>query len=192
MNIRILVCLLCLAFAGGARGNVEWRTFTSQDGQRSFEGQLQGYDEETSTVTVLNQRRQSIEFDLDLLSEADREYVVATAPTLPVRVFLDVKFERLQERQGTERSQSGSTSTRRSESEAGYRITIDNFSATGHRDVKVEYLVVYREDNASGPATTRLMRGSTTIDLEANGSHEIETDSVNLVNFQQRTAPPPT
>ena len=182
MIFKSLLALLIFGMTISAYGQAEWRTYTSSDGARNFDGQLLGYDEESKTATVVNRQRQTIEFDVNLLSEADQEYIVKTAPTLPVRARLDVRYQSLQERQSSDRTET----TRRSESEAGYQITINNFSPLDFRDATVEYAVIYRKDSPTGPATTEIMRGTVKVDLEANGTHVIETDTVDLVSFEQR------
>lgn len=50
------------------------RTWTSSDGERTFEGELRAYDEATGEVTVLLNGRQ-IAFQQDKLSEADQTYL---------------------------------------------------------------------------------------------------------------------
>lgn len=186
MMLKTLQALLLpafsLALAASAHGQAEWKTFTSADGERSFVGQLQAYDDQTNTVTMLNRQRQTVDFDIELLSDEDREYVVTTAPTLPVRAFLEVTFQPMQERQSSDRSGT----TRRTESDGGFQITIDNFLPVAYRDVTVEYLMIYRKDSASGGGTDQVLRGTRQIDLEANGTLEIETESVQLVSSQSR------
>ncbi|MDP0492631.1 MAG: hypothetical protein Q7Q71_16420 [Verrucomicrobiota bacterium JB023] len=55
------------------------RTWTSADGEKTFEGELQKYDAVTDKVTVLTNGR-SLTFATDMLSEADVAYVKEWKP----------------------------------------------------------------------------------------------------------------
>lgn len=182
MKFRTLLACIWAAAALTASGQAEWRTYTSEDGARTFEGQLQAYDAGSETVTVLNRQRQAMSFNIGVLSEADRKYITETAPTLPVRARLDVRYQTLQERQSASRTDT----TRRSESEAGYEVTINNFSPIDLKGAVIEYAIIYRKDSANGPATTEVIRGSKQIDIEANGTHSFETTAVQLVSSHTR------
>ena len=66
----------------------EMRTWTSADGERTFMGQLQGYNPDAGEVTVTRQNGQSITFNQSVLSEADIAYLaeqgaVDAPPTAP-------------------------------------------------------------------------------------------------------------
>lgn len=50
------------------------RTWTSADGEKTFEGDLRGFDDATGKVTVLVNGRQLV-FDQDKLSEEDRNFL---------------------------------------------------------------------------------------------------------------------
>ncbi|MEM9079095.1 MAG: hypothetical protein AAGC74_00195 [Verrucomicrobiota bacterium] len=64
----ILAILLSLSLFSSAR------TWTSADGEKTFEGELQEYDPEAKTVTVLTNGR-SLSFDESKLSEEDITFV---------------------------------------------------------------------------------------------------------------------
>lgn len=173
-----LLSLLLLTFHASA----EMRTFTSSDGDRSFDGRLTAYNSETKTVTVVNMQRQTLHFDISLLSSEDQEYVTKTAPTLPVNLALDVRFEPVRERQEAERSGR----VRRTTYDGGYTITLNNYSAEGAQAAEVEYLMIYRKDEVTGSGENKTISGRQTISIEPNGSHDVETEIVQLVNFYQR------
>ena len=174
----LILSILLLAFHASA----EMRTFTSTDGERTFNGRLTAYNSETKTVTVLNAQGHTLHFDIALISEKDRNYVVTKAPTLPANVSLDVRFEQQRDRQDTERQGR----TRRTTHDAGYNIIINNYSQQGVQGAEVEYLLIYRKDDVAGSGENKTVSGRKTLNIEPNGNHEIETETVELVSFLQR------
>lgn len=65
---------LCTAVAMG-------RTWTSKDGSRSFEGELESYDPKEGNITVTKKDGRAVTFKFDMLSEADREWVKGRVAT---------------------------------------------------------------------------------------------------------------
>lgn len=60
------------------------RTWTSADGKRTFDGELQSYDPAAGIVTVVLGGGQEIQFTLDKLSAADRAFLSKqAAPGIP-------------------------------------------------------------------------------------------------------------
>lgn len=179
---HLLTLTLFLALGMVAHADSPWRTFTSPDGDRTFEGRLTGYNARTQTVTVQNRQGQTIHFKEDLISRDDREYVRDNVNNLPPDISLDVRFERLSERGETKRGGN----TRTTQSDAGYKITLQNYTPKHFGDVDVEYLLIYRKDKVEGSGTNEVVRGSSSVSLEANRTREIETQTVTLVNFFER------
>lgn len=178
---NLFALILFLALGMPAQAEVAWRTYTSSDGQRKFEGRLTAYNSSTQTVTVQNRQGQTVHFKDDLISKEDRDHVLAYADKLPPAISLDVRFERLMERGDTKRAGGSRTTT----SDGGYKIALRNFTPGKFSDVDVEYLVIYRKDQVSGSGTNEIVRGSESVSLEANRTHDIETESVSLVSFYE-------
>lgn len=172
--LLLLTCLVCLGQEPG-----EWRTFTSPDGSKTFEGQLTAYDEVSEKATVRTKAGATIEFELDRVSDEDREYIETHAKDLPVSIKLDVRFEKIMERT----SSSSTGGTRNATYEGGYKILIKNFTPTSYMDVDVDYIVVYRKDQVSGSGTDQITNGSDTIDLLANTSTEVVAGGVQLSSY---------
>lgn len=177
-HTALLLSFLFLSVHAGA----EMRTFTCPEGERTFDGRLTAYDSASKTVTVLNPQGQTLHFDISLLSKQDQDFVIKKAPALPVNVSLNVRFEPLRDRQDTERNGS----TRRTTYDAGYNIILNDYSGKGLQNAEVEYLLIYRKDEVSGSGDNRTVSGRKTVNVEPNGSYELETDTVKLVNFYQR------
>jgi len=177
-NISILLLSL-LALVVNA--SAQMRTFTSADGERTFQATLIGYNANTQVVTVRNEQNQNINFNIDLISEKDREFVKANPQA--ENVALEVRFDRLVDRQNANRSKNQRTTTY----DAGYNIRLLNYTPQDLGKVEVEYLLIYRKDDVSGKAETHTVRGSGSVHLEANGSQELETTTVKLVNFFKRS-----
>lgn len=78
-KIFLMAILSLLAGAGQAR------TWTSADGNRTFEGELKSYDADTGTVTVIV-NGMPLEFPQDKLSAADVEFLKNSAGTVPSTV----------------------------------------------------------------------------------------------------------
>jgi len=175
--------LFSVILLGMFAGNVfaEMRTFTSSDGQRTFQGTLLGYNSKTDVVSVRNEQGQTLHFNIDLISEKDREYVKANPPL--EKISLDVRFDRLMNRQDSNRGKN----ERVTNFEAGYKINLLNYTPQDLGKVDVEYLLIYRKDKVSGDAETRTVRGSGSVNLEANGKSELETTTVDLTNYFKRT-----
>jgi hypothetical protein len=180
MKPALLLLLTCLACYGQA--NTEWRTFTSPDGGKSFDGQLTGYDEVNELVTVRTKSGATLQFSLDRVSDDDRDYVESRAEDLPVSVSLDVRFEKIMDRV----SSSSSGGTRNATYESGYKILINNLSPTAYGDVEVDYIIVYRKDQVSGSGTNQISSGSESIELRANRRHEVVADGVRLSSYYKK------
>ncbi len=178
---NLLTLIFSLALGMTAQADSSWRTFTSSDGARTFEGRLTAYNASTQTVTVENRQGQTLHFKEDLISEDDREYVLSNADKLPPEISLDVRFEKLLDRGDSKRTGGSRTTT----SDAGYKIALRNFTPERFSDVEVEYLMIYRKDQVSGSGTNQVVRGSESVTLEANRTHDIETESVSLVSFYE-------
>ncbi|MFU8894592.1 MAG: hypothetical protein ACNA8L_13300 [Luteolibacter sp.] len=163
-------------------GNVfaEYHAFTSADGQRSFQGVVLDYDRITEVVTVRNDQGQTIRFRIDLVSEKDREFVKTHEPK--INAVLDVRFERLVDRQDSNRSKT----QRVTNYEAGYKINLLSYTPQDLDNVEVEYLLIYRKDSVSGDAETQTVRGSGSVRIPANGAAELETSTVNLTDFYKQ------
>jgi len=68
-------CLVLAAVAGLLLTGAQARTWTSADGSKTFEGELQSYDAESGLVTVVLPEGKSISFTEDKLSEGDIAYL---------------------------------------------------------------------------------------------------------------------
>ncbi|NIP92579.1 MAG: hypothetical protein GWO24_03555, partial [Akkermansiaceae bacterium] len=68
------------------------RTFTSADGNKSFEGRLIDYDSRKGTVVVRKGMR-NMKFDLTLLSAGDIEYVKENANVLAAANAIRLDFD---------------------------------------------------------------------------------------------------
>jgi len=174
--------LFFLIFGLSAHAETEWRTFTSPDGKRTFEGKLIAFNKKTDTVTVRNRHGKTLHFGQDLISKEDRKYVQTTAESLPPDVSLDVRFEQLLER--TEANHAGRV--RKKKYDAGYKIILNSYTPQDFGDVEVEYLMIYRKDEVNGSGADLVMRGRATTTLEANRKQEVETQTVELVSFFER------
>ena len=173
----LLASFLLLTVHAGA----ETRTFTCPTGERTFDGRLAAYDSGSKTVTVMNAQGHTLHFDISLISKPDQEYVIKNAPALPVNVSLDVRFEQLRDRQDSQKSGN----TRRSTYDAGYTITLNDYSGQGLQNAEVEYLLIYRKDEVSGSGGNMTVSGRKSVSVVPNGSHKFETDTVQLVSFFQ-------
>lgn len=79
LSILAAISLACLSVTVYA---AEVRTWTSADGQRTFEGKLLEYNDFTRQVTV-DREGQPLSFHESVLSQDDIDYVKLTAPDLP-------------------------------------------------------------------------------------------------------------
>jgi hypothetical protein len=179
-HILILACSLAIGMAAHAQS--PWRTFTSSDGERTFEGRLIAYNAATQTISVQNRQGQTIHFKEDLVTGEDREFVRDNLDKLPPDISLDVRFDRIVERGETNRSGDSRTTN----SSGGYKITLRNYTAKHYSDVEVDYLLIYRKDEIEGRGADQIVRGSETVSLEANRTRDIETQTVSLTNFFER------
>lgn len=179
MKIISIISIFLCVFAGNVLA--ETHTFTSADGQRTFNGTLVGYNTNTQVVTVRNEQGQTLHFNIDLISEKDREFVKANPPA--ANVSLDVRFDRSMDRQNSARSKNQRTASY----EAGYKINLLNYTPQNLNNVEVEYLLIYRKDSVKGSPETRTVRGNGTVNIDANGTKEFETSTVNLESFFKRS-----
>jgi hypothetical protein len=181
--MKTILAIACtLAFTVAAHAESPWRTFTSSDGERTFEGRLIGYNAATQTVSVQNRQGQTLHFKEDLVTSEDREYVRDNIDKLPPDISLDVRFDRIVERGETNRSGD----TRTTNSSGGYKITLRNYTAKHYGDVDIDYMLIYRKDEVDGKGANEIVRGSASTALEANRTAEVETQTVSLTNFFER------
>ncbi len=174
----IILSSLLIALHAGA----EMRTFTCPDGERTFNGRLTAFNSDTETVSVISEDGRSMHFNIDLISEKDQEWVRKIAPALPANVSLEVRFDQIRERQSAERDGR----SRRNTYDAGYSITISDFSGQGIKNAEVEYLLIYRKDDTDSSGENITVSGSESISVEPNASVEIDTNTVQLVSFVSR------
>lgn len=176
---KIIPLILLLGMGITAQASQEWRTFTSLDGERTFVGQLTGFDRGSETVTVLNSNRQTLSFKLNLVSQEDRDWVVENSSDLKPAANLRLRFEALRERKDSVRGDESRTTT----NEGGYIIHVNSFSPHMIRDAKVEYLMIHRKDQVSGGSTDHVVKGSQTVSIIPNSSAPVQTQTVDLVNY---------
>jgi len=69
-----LLALTLLAFGPGLTAS-ENRTWTSSDGERTFEGRLREYSPDSGQVTVILTNGQPLSFSEEVLSEGDRKFL---------------------------------------------------------------------------------------------------------------------
>jgi len=181
---KLLAISLSLALGMAAYADSGWRTFSSSDGERTFEGRLTAYNSDTRIVTVENRRGQAIHFKEDVISERDREYVREMRDSLPPVIRLDVGFDRVQER--TDFNNSGGTRT--SKYNCGYKITLRNHTSMPYSNVEIDYLLIYHKDVVNGKGTDHVVSGSKSIELGAKRTVEIDTQTVALTSFYKSGA----
>lgn len=70
--------ILILVVSTFAHGKLYSRTWTSADGQQTFEGKLRSYNKATGNVKVIKGLKQ-FSFHVDILSEADRAWLESQA-----------------------------------------------------------------------------------------------------------------
>lgn len=84
--MRALLITLILAYACHA----ELRTWTSVDGSRSFEGELQSYDPRAGMVSIIRKGGHKLTFSQEKLSQADQDWLrTADAPSPPSSTVAD-------------------------------------------------------------------------------------------------------
>lgn len=163
-----------------ANADQEWRTFTSADGGRSFKGQLVAFDKSTETVTVINAKRQRLSFKMDVISEADQDYVNDNADKLPPDANLKIRFDELFDRTDFQR---GAEKTKTKTYDGGYTIHVNSYTPRLISEAEVEYVMIYRKDNVDGNYSDITVKGSETVVVPPNSSASVETETVDLVNF---------
>jgi hypothetical protein len=163
-----------------ANAGQEWRTFTSADGARTFKGQFVAFDEATETVTVINSKRQRFSFKIDVISEADQEYVNENADKLPPDANLKIRFEELFDRTDFQR---GAEKTKTKTYDGGYTIHVNSYTPRLISEAEVEYVMIYRKDKVDGDHSDHIVKGSETVVIPPNSSASVETETVDLVNY---------
>lgn len=177
--MRKILPLLFFGLGVSGQASQEWRTFTSVDGKRTFEGKLTAFDTASNTVTVLNSKRQMISFNIEVVSENDRDYVAENAGKLSQDVNLRIRFEALRERKDAVRSNN----TRSTTHDGGYTIYVNSFTQQTIADAKVEYVMIYRKDQVNGDHSDQLVKGSDNVEILPNCSAAVQTETVDLVNY---------
>lgn len=168
-----------------AHASQEWRTFSSSDGTRTFKGQLTAFDDSSSTVTVLKADRKRFSFKIDVISEADQEYVLENYSKLAPDLNLKIRFEESRDRKGTTRGVDSRTTNH----ESGYIIYLNSYSPTLVKEAEVEYLMIYRKDAVEEDSNDIVVKGSDIVEIPPNSSASVETETVDLVNYYKAGQP---
>jgi hypothetical protein len=171
--------ILFLGLGVTVRANQEFRTFTSAEGGRSFNGKLVAFDDESETVTVINSKGRNISFKLDLISKVDREFVISQSDKLPPDAKLEIRFETTNERKDSKRTNDTRTSTNK----GAYTISVNSYTPRTIKDVEVDYVMIYRKDKVNGKYTDQVIKGSKTVTINPNSSAAVGTETVDLVNY---------
>ncbi len=176
MKIGKLLLLACLPLTS-AFGEV--RTYTSKDGQKTFRGELIGYDAATKKAKMRLPRGKIMEFQVTLLSKEDQKHVETQAPILQAQKSLSVETKHYSKRTGKNKPAQGQWHFEKYDH--NYIITIENSRDEMLKDVEVEYTFFIERNRREYQNKIEKVTGSGSIDLVlANGTETVTTKSANL------------
>lgn len=175
--MKLLFTIGCLCFCITPL-NAGLHNFKSADGSKSFSGELIEYDPTTKTVTVISQRNTK-NFSIDLISEADQKYVIEQGKLLAVFKNIEISLKEFREESVKKTSERVEDRT----APSGYVITLNNRSTQDFKKFEVKYTIYYavqgylEEDRKVETST-----GELTCDLASNKSQELKTKTVDIVS----------
>jgi hypothetical protein len=174
---KLLAILMCLGAVASAQQ--EWHTFTSREGGKTFEGKVVAYREDGDLVTVKRKGDLRIlNFKLDVLSDADREFVMEQAPGLIAAGAVRLSFDKSQEKLDDDKARRYS---------GCYRITVVNTSPSDLQDVTVDYVVIYQKGSLAKGSTIEVDSGSQSFEkLAGNMENVVTTSGITLQSAASR------
>jgi len=171
-----VLTIACLCFSITAL-SAELHSFKSADGSKSFSGELNRYDPATKTVTVIVERKTQT-FQIDLLSEEDKTYVIEQSKQLAITKDIDITLKAFTEK-------SVKKTSERIEDRVyprGYVISIDNRSKQNFKNLELSYTIHYSVQGYLEPdRKDENLIDKLTCDLAANTSKELRTKTVDIV-----------
>ena len=166
---------LCLAMSASA----EMRQFLNAEGTKSFSAELTDYDAKSKRVSVRLKNGRIQTFQIDLLSEEDKNYIEANARFLAVGNSLGVTLTRYQD--ASRKESSGRTVNRVHPS--GYAITLNNRSKEVFSNLTLNYTLHYAVQDYLKPERVNQSKAGTLTCkvLPSSGRETFRTDSVDIV-----------
>jgi len=146
------------------------RTFTSRDGSKTFQAELTGYSTFNKMVTVRQANGRLLRFNINLLSEKDREYVESNGPKLT-----------------SKKSMSGSWEHK--EIPCHYTIAINNSRNELIDDAAVDYTIFVERNPKKGGSSVETIHGSSDIGMILRNYTEHVTTSTVMLH-EWRDNPP--
>jgi len=161
-------------------------TFTSRDGSKTFQAELDGYDSFNKLVTVRRPNGRVQRFKISLLSEKDQEYVQSAGPKLSAKAGLRISSD--MNRGASTKSREGNWEHKKIPCD--YTIAISNTRNEYIDDVTVDYTIfVERNPKKGGGPSIDTIKGSKAIGmLLRNYTEHITTTEVVL--HEWRDNPP--
>lgn len=170
----MLVCL-----SGMAAAQQEWHTFTSREGGKTFVGELVSYREEGDLLTVRRKDTlRTMSFKLSVLSDADREFVLAQAPALIAASAVRLSFDKSQEKLDDDKARRYT---------GCYNISVENSSPSDLEDVEIDYVVIYQKGSLAKGKSIQVDQGTKSIStLPGNFEDVVSTSGITLQSAASR------
>jgi hypothetical protein len=183
--IAMAACLVMPVFSA----REQYRAFTDTSG-RQIKARLIRFDTLKNEVTVDCQGKGTKTVPITIFSEADRKYIVSWSRN---QDFLDerrliVEFSRNKEKNTEYTEEIGNMS--RKYYDCGFTVELENRSKVDFRDVTLEYVIYYTQDEHINSRTDKTeqqgrLYAKQTIDLPTKATREVETEQLLLHTYRE-------
>ena len=177
----LILCVGVLMMAFGAHAATKYRDFTSAEG-KTIKAAVKSYDAQKKMVTMERDNRKIMKVSISVFSEADQAYILEweVLRCFSTERFLKISTKR-KKMDNDEESSAGSYRSMTVE-DTGYEIRLENRSATGFSNLKIDYCIFYEQEESSpsGNVTHQgVYCGDLSIeDLAAKSKMEVLTKTV--------------
>lgn len=139
-NLLLLSSLATLAFALPSQA-IEQRTFKSADKTKSFDATLVDYDAKKQTVTVVFASGKKKSFPVNVLSQEDKDYILANQDLLVIAKSVRLDFKEVKVKSGGDGV------------DTSYSIEVRNNGKRAIEDVTLKYTLYYSQGDLNKGGT---------------------------------------
>ncbi len=187
MKLFQLFTLLLFLSALPAISFGEWRTFTSADGERKLEAEVQAYDAASGKVQLRLRDNRKITAPATAFSEEDQKHLKEIGLAFSMGRSLWVEFEDVESVISEKRNAANGYQTLKLEN--GYDFEVRNNGKVPFEGLTADYQVFYAAYNdpfKDTAKTPKVMRGTVEIPvLEPRAETSLSTDKVGMTSIKR-------
>lgn len=165
----------------------DWHTFTSADGSKKLEAEVQGYDLQTGVAQLRLRDGRKISTPATAFSEEDQEHLKEIGLAFDMGRSIWVEFDDVQEVISEKRNPTNGYQTMTLEN--GFKFEVRNNGTIPFEGLTAEYQVfyaAYKDPFADSARTAQVMRGEVEIPaLEPRAETHLSTEKVGMTSIKR-------